>query len=82
MRCRPAIRPGVRAASVDAASRGTVDCPLRCNGKLLQLRILQADVAGLAFDVLIALREVAFLLSDALEHLLGQRRDGLGRQTL
>lgn len=47
-----------------------------------ELRVLQTDGLRLALDVLIALREVEMVLTDALQHLLCQRSDGLGRETL
>ena len=51
-------------------------------GDLLELRVAPGDVAVLALDQLLLDLELSCLLLDALEHLRGQRRDGLGRQTL
>ena len=49
---------------------------------LLQLGIAPGDVAVLALDELLPALELISLVLDVLEHLCGQCRDGLGRQTV
>ena len=51
-------------------------------GDLLDLRVAECDVAVLALEQLVLDLKVSCLLLDAPEHLRGQRRDGLLRQTL
>jgi len=56
--------------------------PRQLERDLLDLRVTPGDVAVLALEQLLLVIEVSRLLLDVPQHLRGQRRDGLLRQTL